>query len=219
MAVSTSPSNIDGNGDEHKADCSTSNSGDTPKVGSQAGGLAWAKLQPEDRTAVLGVLIDNCQQAIHRFLKEKDLLEVEDHGKPIFPLYDRFFPATASSWSLVHWTRKMQQMVEICPRFGMSQTACDDLVDNAEKLTEAVERHIVLDRTQMFEYIKCAQVICSQVKGWQWIHQMDVIQSAVEKDQVNLLELNKMRSVEWWSKVLCAEGQQNRILKRPRADS
>ncbi|KAH0544755.1 hypothetical protein FGG08_001122 [Glutinoglossum americanum] len=168
---------------------STSSSADEHTVkASQTRELPWAELRPDDRTAVLEVLMRNCQAAFYRFCDEQDIIGSKYH------CFDNITGPTDISF--LHWIRKLnresarEQFVEDATTFH------SDLRNCGEKIAKAAEKRIDFDKSEALEYVDCARVILNQIKGWQWVRQADEIRSAIENDRVCMLEI-KRRGHGW----------------------
>jgi hypothetical protein len=172
--------------------------------------LDWTNLPPNDQSAVLEVLVNLCQQAVHRFCNENDLFGLRyEHlifgSSPGAKSVDRIF---ATTFSLTHWMQKLDficrtQVLQLqrpnqAPDLG---GFIAEVMAHAEKLTIAAESGFDLDRSQALGCVDDALAICDRFKAWKFSRQVRIIRTAIEQDEIKLPELLKLRSdwipVDW----------------------
>ena len=156
--------------------------------------LAWSKISPEDRAAILWELVSLCQQAVHRYCHEHDLFRLP-HTSYIFGCAGidgiKNIPGILpTTFSLVHWVNKLNFICECSPqtaKLAGLQIFILEILPHAKDLTRAAECDHQLDRSQALKCVESAKIICDHLNGWTFSRQVVIIQDAIERGQVESL--------------------------------
>ena len=156
--------------------------------------LAWSKIPPEDRTAVLWELVSLCQQAVHRYCNEHDLFRLSYPGYifgcPGVDGIESIRGIIPTTFSLMHWVNKLMFICEYLPsqaKLAGLQHFTFEILPHAKDLTRAAESDNQLDRSQALKCVESAKIICTHLNGWTFSRRVGIIQVAIEHGQIESL--------------------------------